>query len=296
MSNVVRIAEKLEIGHNMNYERKTFIKKSNRSVSWKVFDKSVCVIHLIDMSHIKTKMEFWVRSNPDVTVGMIGTKTAKYITDYITDQHAEMWTMMKRGDLVEDISVSGYRSEGRYIVDIDKDTKDLGVTRNGLIIRDLYRDYDIHGSVYPDMYTITEFRVGYFDNPDINDYLCGPEMKSYWHCELSPIALDTKRLRLDRLTKENVFHANHKLPDTDDSQGADSDYLYVVVKFKGIAYMIIRDFSNRYSVHDMKKELIRFIKMFKESNIFERYEHESDENIKRIALTEEVRIENVCRL
>lgn len=300
MSNTIRFADKLEIGHNMNYERKTFIKKSNRSIRLidpsKIFDDTRCVVHLIDLTHIKAKMEFLLQANPDTTAGMIGTKTAKYITNFITDQHAEMWNMMKRGDLVEDVSSSGYRSEGRYIVDTDKDIKDLGITRNGLIIKDLYREYDDYGTIHPDMYTITEFPIGYFDNLVVNSYLCGPDMKSYWHCELSPISLDTKRLRLNRLTKENVFHVNHKLPDTDDSKGADADYLYVIIKFKNTNYMIIREYSNRYSKYNMKKELKTFIKMFKELNMFERYDHKSNENIKLISLSEEVRIENVCCL
>lgn len=300
MSNTVRIADKLEIGHNMNYERKSFVKKSNRSIDHidptKVFDTSRCVIHLIDLTNIKAKMEFLIQANEDTKASEIGMKTARYITNFITDQHAELWNMMKRGDLVEDVSSSGYRSEGRYIVDVDKDTKDLGVMRNGLVIRSLYLEYDDYGTIYPDMYTITEFPIGYFDNLVVNSYLCGPDMKSYWHCELSPISLDTKKLRLNSLTKDNVFHVNHALPDTDDSKGADSDYLYVVVKFKGTNYMIIRDYSNRYSKYNMKKELKLFLKMFKESHMFERYDHKSDENIKLIASSENVKIEDVCRL
>ena len=295
MSNMVKIANRIEIGHNLNYDRKS--NRSNDQIDlFRICDESTCVIHLIDLSHVKEKIILFIQSDDDTIATMIGMKTAEYITNFITDQHAELWNMMKRGDLIEDISSSGYRSDGRYIVDTDKDTKDLGIMRNGLIIKDLYREYDKCGSVYPDMCTITEFPIGYFDNLIVNSYLCGSDMKSYWHCELSPVCFDSKRLCLKNLTPDNVFHVNHKLPDIDDSNGADSDYLYIVVKVKNINYMIIRDYSNRYSNYDMKKELKNFLKMFNESTMFERYDHKNDENIKKIIASENVRIENVCRM
>jgi hypothetical protein len=46
----------------------------------------------------------------------------------------------------------------------------------------------------------------------------------------------------------------------------------------------------------MKKELKNFLKMFNESTMFERYDHKNDENIKKIIASENVRIENVCRM
>lgn len=300
MSKTIKVADKLEIGHNMTYERKTFIKKSNRSTdkidTAKVFNDTQCVIHLIDLSHVKEKMEFLIQADADTSENVIGLKMAKYITGHITDQHAELWNMMKRGDLIEDISSSGYRSVGRYIVDTDENTKDLGILRNGLLIRDLYREYNKNGTIYPDMYSITDFPIGYFDNLVVNSYLCGPDMKSYWHCELSPIAFNKGKLRLDKLTTDNVFHVKDNLPDIEDSKGATADYLYIVIKYKGTSYMIIRDYSNRYFEYDMKKEMRLFLKLFKENTMFERYDHKNDDNIQKIANSEDVSTENVCRI
>ena len=299
MSRYVKLSDKIEIGHNINYERNTFIKKSNRTTNIdtnKIFHENKCVIHLINLEHNKNRMDFFLKNNPDISAKTIGKTTATYITNYLSDQHSELWNMMKRGDLIEDISSSGYRSVGRFIVDIDPNNKDLGITRNGLIVKDLYREYNSCGTIYPDMCIITEFPINYFDNLVVNSYLCGPMMKSYWHCDLSSIALDTHRLRLDKLNSNNIFHSNYKLPDNDDSVNADADYLYIIVKFKKINYMIISEYSNRYSKYDMKKEIKNFIKLFKKQKLFERYDHMDDDNILLIAKSENVIPDNICKI
>lgn len=303
--NKIILADKIEIGHDINYERKSFVKKSIKTSNIdtsKVFNDKLCVIHLIDLEPVKAKIQFLIRANEDTDIKTIGTKMAKHITKYITDQYSELWNMMKYGDLVEDISSSGYRSEGRYIVDKDPDTKDLGILRNGLIIKDLYRKYNISGSIYPNMYILTKFPLGYFDNPVINTYL-GSTMKSYWHCQLCPVIFNVKKLHLDTLTTDNVYHINLKLDNHGDSIdnidnkiNADVDYLYIILKFRGIDYMIIKDYSNAYSRYCMKKELRKFIEMFKKSEFHERYDHMNNNNIKYIAKIENIDIKNIALL
>jgi hypothetical protein len=292
------LADKIQIGHDINYERKSFVKKSNNTDNVdtsKVFNDKMCVIHLIDLEPVKARIQFLIQANEDSDIKTTGSKMAKHITKYITDQYSELWNMMKYGDLIEDISSSGYRSEGRYIVDRDLETKDLGILRNGLIIKDLYRDYDIYGSILPKMYTITKFPIGYFDNPIINTYL-GSSMKSYWHCQLCPVIFNVKKLHLDTLTQDNIYHMNLKLDDLEDSFNSDADYLYVILKFRNNDYMIIKDYSNRYSRYCMKKELNMFIKMFKKNIFHERYDHMDNKNILHIAQIEKIDLHNIILL
>jgi hypothetical protein len=125
---------------------------SNNNVDNELFNKNKCVIHLID--YTKEDDEYI---------------TADDITEYITDQHSELWFMMKQGDLIENISKSGYRSEGRYYVDIEYSQKPhIQLVRNKLIVKELYREHDTYGTLTPYFHTITQFPIHYFDDILVN--------------------------------------------------------------------------------------------------------------------------------
>jgi len=173
------------------------------------------------------------------------------MSDYITSQIPELWEQLKYGDLIEDVSESGYRSEGVFVVTKTSQSDGENLIKQGLEIASLCCDeYDDYGTVPPDFYLITRFPLGYhsYENMVTNNTYAlthsGPE--SYWHCEPYPAPLDIKKLKLDsdHLTIENVFHqviGTKKV-----------DFSYVVITYKGDNYMICdktvpKSFMNRLS-------------------------------------------------
>ena len=150
----------------------------------KLFDEKKCVIHLIDTSGYKNMCDDDCdKYNNNDTKDNEHYQTTKIsnINKIITDQHMELWKMMKRGDLVEDINISGHITNGRFIVDSIIDNTKMDIIRHGLVIKDLERTFDTKGTILRTMHIITEFPSGYFDDSNliVNDYLCpGEQPKS----------------------------------------------------------------------------------------------------------------------
>lgn len=223
--------------HNKNKK----INKNKSKVT--IYNKDKCVIHMIDCS-----MDHYNNEEQDV---------GEYISDYISDQYPDLWKMMKRGDLVEDINESGYKSQGRYIVDIEHSQKEhVKMIRCGLIITSLYTEYNDYGTIPLNFYTITEFSLWYFDDDNlvVNDTFAKSDnnnFTSYWYCHpaCTPISLDHKRLKLDQLTNNNIFTKTDKEINWKKKLKM-FDYLYVVLRFKKSNYLFI----SRYYHDDNKKE------------------------------------------
>lgn len=106
--------------------------------------------------------------------------------------------MMKRGDIIEDISVSGYRSQGVFFFDgkkvIDQDTS-----------------WDDYGSVPIDFKLITEFLPGNWDHSNLKinaKYVKTSssldESKFYWHSESVPCTVDLELSGLRAEVKNNL--------------------------------------------------------------------------------------------
>jgi hypothetical protein len=93
-----------------------------------------------------------------------------HITD-IEDKYPELVPMMKRGDLIENVNESGYRTDGVYCYD-------------GEDIVYLNKRYDDYGDPSSSFQLIKEFPPGYWDNPAINNKF-EPTYDSnfYWHCD-----------------------------------------------------------------------------------------------------------------
>jgi len=267
---------RLEVGHRVRLDKKIID-------NTKVFNEEKCVIHLIDLSDIREEEDFDINNILDI------------ISNFITDQHMELWRLMKKGDFIEDISVDVSDEIGQtkrlFIVDnVDNvDSKDLNVIRHGLGIKNLCTDYDKFGSIYSDMYTITEFSIGYFDDFVVNDYLCPYNTsKMYWHFKKSPVCFNVSKLKLNKLINDNVFSASIQ------KESYLIEFLYIIIKYKNDNYMIIREFSNEYFKYDMKKEETAFIDIFKKSKLLECYE--LSDNIKILAEKENIQIKNVCHV
>ena len=313
------------IGHNPYYAKNCVEKP--RLDTTKSFDKTHCVVHLLssvpglnaDTMHADDHDDCNDRSDHNDNKGWDENKLSnngsnksnekvKIISDHITDQNPDLWKIMKRGDLVE---IIGYRRSDRlYIVDKDPAPKDLGIIKNGLILKPLYTEYDQYGTIYPDMFSITEFQLGYFDQVVINDYFaqttdsiystyssystCPMERPGgWWRNTKSPVCFNVKKLKLNRLTRCNVFTTTNKIVGKESYQ---VNHLYAVIKYKAVDYLIIRECSNKYFAYCVEKELERFINLFKKTIFIECYDiddlHESV--IKSIALEENVGTENTC--
>ena len=245
----------------------------------------------------------------------------KLLIDYITDQHCELWDMMKRGDLIEDVSITKFNdcldnvdnfspTRGRYIVDkIDNDLhndlhkknnrlKGSDIVRNGLTIKYLVRDSgpkkNTRYTIPINMHTITDFPIGYFDDTVTNDYLCPLDTpRTSWGIDSCLISLDVNRLRLDKLTKNKIHHISKNKIDNNNGESLIVDYLYTIILFGGAKYMIISEYSSKLIRYNMKNELIHFINKFKTPNYIITYNKKEDANVKEIANKENVLINNV---
>lgn len=213
-----------------------------------------------------------------------GTKiSGSYLTELISDQYTELWKKMKRGDLVYDISCESTRFP--YIVDIEKDQLEhIKLLRHGLVIMDPYTLWDPNGSVYPNMFTITEFPIRYFDNYVCYDKLCSGfnEIKFNTPC---PIWLDVAKLKLNTLKHNNVFHIKSLVH---------THYLYTVLTYKKINYLIVSKEEEHCEVSDQYL-IDKFIEYFKDPcliHVLDMIDHQ----ILDIAKKEQVTDENILMI
>jgi hypothetical protein len=264
----------------------------------KVFNESKCVLHLIDLNVIL--------ENPSTE-----TDYSEIISRFISDQHAELWRMMKRGDFLQNIDIISeneftkksclkkkknktkhiHELNKRFIIEKNTNELDLDIIRNGLMLKECYTWYNNQATIYPNVYTITQFPVGYFDDIVVNNYLCPSiniNTEFFWKpSEKSPIVFNVKKLRLNTLNKDNIFTYNTNF-----------EYviycLYIIINYRKTDYMIIREYSHKYFDYDMKEEVDKFIKLFDKSRMLECYE--LTDAIKNVAKKENINIKNVCHI
>ncbi len=221
---------------------------SNRKISldrYKEDSDNKCTMYLIDTSLFETNN--------------ITTINGLYLTRLISDQHKDLWKTMKRGDFIYDVSDDKCGSKFPYVVDIEKDQPEhIKILRHGLIIKDPYTLWDQNGSIYPDMFTLTEFPIGYFDQYVYNDsmYRCSNnDIEFDIPCS---IWLDVTKLKLNTLICENVFHV--KIIEYPIKH---MHYLYTVLTYKKKNYMIInKQETSQY--HEDQYFVDMFIDYFKD--------------------------------
>jgi hypothetical protein len=279
MSHSVRIHNTIKIGSTK--KRTSIETKSIDTIIDALINETKCVIHLIDTSAYRSFKEENDEEKIDVSE----------INQIITDQHMELWRMMKRGDLIEDLSQSGYMSNGRYIVDKNNSNCDLDIVRCGLIVRDLDREIDKHGTILNSMCTITEFPLGYFDDNNlvVNDYLFPGELpKSIWKEEQSVVWLDTEKLNINEITKDDISHMVHK------TRNYDIHYLYLIIEYEKVKYLLYGMYNDQYSKHDIKKIIETIINHLKTVRVFN--SEKIDENVCRIASAEKIDSKNILNI
>ena len=222
---------------------------------------------------------------------------------------------MKRGDFVYDVvteisdceqSDNSSESESMinnnfpfpYIVDIEKDQPEhVKILRNGLTIRDPYKLWDPKGSVLPDMYTLTEFPIGYFDRLVYKKNMC-----QYFDSDVNKISpcsvwLDVVKLKLNTLKYENVFHIK-----TIEYPMNHVHYLYTILIYKKKSYMIInKEDQTKDQIEDQKDDgdyqhfMDRFICHFKDPCLI-KVSDQINHKVQEIANNEDVLKENILMI
>lgn len=277
-------------------------KSKNKIDTTKVFNPTKCVIHLIDTSLYKNTIGDDRNDDEDVATDNndhsknsnedIDNSKIKNINQMITDQHMELWSMMKRGDLVEDISLSGYRTKGRYVVDKnDSSSFNMNIIRNGLSVVNLNYKHDKCGTLPNNMYTITEFLPGYFDDKNlvVNDYFCpGEESRSSWNYDKCAVYFDTDKLKLNNIKSENITHLTHEKKHEFSENFYNVHYLYLQVKHiddksNKICYLLYGSYSDEFTKQNIELETKKIIKRFSSNGDKIFYPECVDQNILNLA-------------
>ncbi|VBB18561.1 hypothetical protein YASMINEVIRUS_1024 [Yasminevirus sp. GU-2018] len=252
------------------------------------------------------------------------TEYLKSLVDFITDQHRELWDIMKRGDIVEDISTTQFNdrlesiddyspTRGRYIVDYDNlnenpndDESGSGsssrerlsvaqVLRNGLTLRYLTVDDEpnklTRHTPPKTMHTITDFPIGYFDDVEVNDILCPGEIpRSSWGGECS-IFLDESKLKLNKLKKQNIKHVTRKT--IRNNNPTTVDYLYTTITYNSVKYLLVSEYPTKPMKYNIDREKEFLIKKVRSGKHLDPYDRTKDTVVKSIATKEGVDIKNV---
>ena len=121
--------------------------------------------------------------------------------DYLNRKYPGITNMMKRGDIIENVTESGYRSQGIYMW-------------NGKKVIERNTDWDDYGSPSTEFRIITEFPPGYWDQcfgsdeclPVKNWCRIDAESQFYWHSDYPECALNTSLLKkCPILTKDDNY-------------------------------------------------------------------------------------------
>jgi hypothetical protein len=95
-------------------------------------------------------ISIWLSSISDIEDNK---KKCTIIQDYLLKN--EIFNGLKKGDLIENIYESGYRTEGVYIIDYDK-------SKNNKYVSTLNYDYDDYGSISDNFLCFSEFEADHF--------------------------------------------------------------------------------------------------------------------------------------
>lgn len=98
-----------------------------------------------------------------------GEKTNKFLTiDMLEEKYEGISKKLKRGDLIENLYESGYRSQGVYCFD-------------GIDIVGQNFNVDDYGTPSSSFKLIKEFPPGYWDEPIVNNNYEEGDTRFYWH-------------------------------------------------------------------------------------------------------------------
>lgn len=118
--------------------------------------------------------------------------------DQLNDRYPGFTNKLNRGDILENVDVSGYRSEGVYMW-------------NGKEIIRQNTEYDDYGSPSKEFKVITQFPPDYWSTPRssqsnliIDNSYVGTDFNGrfYWHIENPPLLLDLNEFVIIKATQE----------------------------------------------------------------------------------------------
>jgi hypothetical protein len=118
--------------------------------------------------------------------------------DQLNDRYPDFTNKLKRGDMLENIDISGYRSIGVYMW-------------NGKEIIPQNTEYDDYGSPAKEFKVITQFPPDYWSTPrssqanlKVNNSYVGSDCNSgfYWHIDNPPLLVDLNEFVIIKATQE----------------------------------------------------------------------------------------------
>lgn len=325
MSKKIKIRNQIIVGKNNKLNNKL-----NYDVS-KVFNINKCVVHLIDTSIYKHSNDCNNDNNGDDddddddnnNDDNINIKLKEdEINNFITEHCIELWAMMKKGDFIEDIAISCNnmnnkyynKYHARYIVDVELNQSiHIELIRQGLVIKNLFDElyeskykYYLTPKININMYTITEFPIGYFDNIVFNDFFCSNNMINYSNYSneqnnyFFPILFDTIKLKFDKLTNTDIMNITYNKEEYDHYEKKimkyNEYYIYIIIIYENIKYMIVSRDTDKYHEYYKIKTMSLFLTHIKSTKMIECLVNSSDDNIKNIAQKENILINNVILL
>lgn len=157
-------------------------------------------------------------------------KKLKYLLPYI-----------KRGDIIEDTDISGYRSTGVNLVDIiDGKIQLMGVSTEA----------DDYGHVEESFKGITEFPLDYWNYDKMNYIEIEGDSESNWHSSgLCTVSIETRSI-INKITDKTLYVNN------------DNNIEMISFKYKNIIYYIYSTFYNNIILFQNKTDTETVLKTY----------------------------------
>ncbi len=166
------------------------------------YKKYYATVYLVEFRKIKDNVfkcgEFFAEYLENWSAIINGNVYKDFYVNNVTIEMLDMVyptlvNRLDRGDIIEFIDKSGYRSQGIMFFDGEK-------------LIEQCTNYDSYGTPPIEFEIITEFPPEYFTRPYVsitnlhvvNDYVCSKNSisKFYWHCDMCYMALNIKKLGL----------------------------------------------------------------------------------------------------
>lgn len=205
---------------------------------WSNIFKFFSLEELLTLRNQLIGFEFYINIIRDCYINNLKKKTNKAVIHLVAlDNDGEdikssqlkknypgIFQMMKRGDIIEDINESGYRSQGIWFFDGE-----------GIIYQ--YYELDDYGTPPIEFELITEFPPGYWDQEEeennlakVNQWYVTGESQFYWHqgsCVLSPLGQNLNPMILEKI--------NHHLQNITIK---DANFNYIIFEHLGTLYLL----------------------------------------------------------
>jgi hypothetical protein len=233
----------------------------------------------------------------------------KKIMQYISTNHNDIWKCAKRGDLIEDVSfaelakshdLNSNSNHAIFAIDqniscakhIDSKLMTEYILQNGLILKPLERTTVKNGitrlSLPVNMFTLTEFKIGYFDQRLVIvkyiKHLPFTESVIYWNTQNKCLVrIDSLSLNLSHLTINNILQTK--------SNKLNNLYIYAVVTSYKSKWIIATKCSSIKS--EIKKNKALFLARLHNETVFESFDIDKSSDIIQVAMTNNIILDDL---